>query len=796
VDTKIKPVKIPKSLIEKLKPFGPRVIKVKKPIPGERKSGKGALEHGWQNHPYNADDLEMQNWLKSGGNYGVLCGKGFYEVDLDDPEMRERFEAKVDTFTVKSGGGVGRHAYIMSDITENGTILSLPDKDGKRENLGNVQAKNKYVVGPGCNHYTGGKYEIIKDIPLAWVSKEDLEEVFGEQLVWAGQRQKVTVEQAKEEQDLIGIQIPMEEIVNFSELRQLSAEEWQGAHPIHGSTTGQNFCVNKAKNCWHCFRCNSGGGALSWLAVKHGLIRCDQAQKGVLKGELFFKTVQLARKEGYDIKLTRDEEEITPAVSKYFEGKPPHFVPAYLAIELMEKFHYITRKSDETIFVYHPEKGIYTSDGEAHIKTEAKKALGKYLRRNRQNEVINYIICSTLKDVKETPPQLIALRNGIFDFETGELKEFDMEYFILNALPVEYNPQADCPKIKKFISEIVCEEDVPVLQEVTGYCLHREYSIHKAVMFIGEGANGKSTFMELLRSMLGNENISTEPLQNLETNRFAIVSLYGKLTNIYPDLSDRALKSTGLFKMLTGGDTISAEHKFKDRFCFKNYAKLIFSANKIPESPDDTTAFFRRWIIINFPRQFLPNDPKTDENLLKKLTTEEELSGFFNWALEGLRRLLENGKFSNAKSVEETRQQYIRASDPVKAFAMDCIEQKAGNVIPKDDVYNAFIQYCQELNLPTVPKNSFSMKLSQHVPNIQTERKRIKGQRVMCWRDIQLNVGEGKKDKKSLGFYTCTDNGENFKNKSKIAQHKKPKEKTTLTTPNMVLEDFEDAFES
>lgn len=159
--------------------------------------------------------------------------------------------------------------------------------------------------------------------------------------------------------------------------------------------------------------------------------------------------------------------------------------------------------------------------------------------------------------------------------------------------------------------------------------------------------------------------------------------------------------------MLSGGGTVSAEFKFHDRFQFKNYAKLVFSCNKVPESPDDTTAFFRRWVIINFPNQFLEGDLKTDPNILKKLTIPSELSGFFNWAIEGLKRLLQNGKFSNAKSVEETREQYIRASDPVKAFAMDRIEFKAGSVITKDQVYKAFIEYCEKMKLPTCPKKYF-----------------------------------------------------------------------------------------
>lgn len=788
----MKIVKIPKTLLGKLKPFGPRFLKVRKPVPGVRKSGKGAVENGWQFNLYEADNEKLQRWLQSGGNYGISFGEGIAGIDLDSLEMRRKLEEHVDTFTIQSGRGPeGLHAIIRTDATENGVILT---PEGK--NLGNIQVKNKYLVGPGCNHFTGGTYKIIKDVPFVWVSKAELEEIFGESLKWTGERRKLAEEQAKHDEELMGFKIPMGELVDLNELRQISEYEWQGAHPIHGSTTGVNFCVNKIKNCWHCFRCNSGGGPLLWLAVQHGLLQCHEAQKGVLRGKLFLKVLKIAREEGYDIKPSDKEEKISPNVSKYFEGKPPHFVPAYLADELLKKFRYLTRESDETVFIYHPKKGTHTPNGEAHIKRKVKEILGKYASRYRSNEVLFDIKCSTLTEIKDTPPHLIALKNGILNLKTGKLEKFTPNYFILNALPVKYDPQADCPKIKKFVSEIVDESDVPVLQEIAGYCLLRDHSIHKAFMFIGEGANGKSTFMELLRAMLGNENVATEALQEFERNRFSVSNLYGKLANIYPDLTDRALRSTGLFKILTGGDTISGEYKFKDRFSFRNYAKLLFSANKIPECKDDTTAFFRRWIIINFPHQFLSDNPKTDKNLIKKLTTEQELSGFLNWALEGLTRLLKSGKFSYAKSVEETREQYIRASDPVKAFAMDCIKHKPGSVIPKDEVYNAFIEYCQKMKLPTVAKNAFSGKLPEHVSGVQSGRRTIRGKRITCWIDIQLTTNEAKNTKNSIDFYTSTERAENKKNKKNSSREvRKPMEKMENLPPDTPLEEFHDIFE-
>lgn len=578
---KVALVKIPKSLITKLKPWGARFIKVESPILNNPRSGKRAVEHEWQDKPYKADDYEIQSWLENGGNYGILCGKGIYEVDLDDPETQKKFEEKVTTFTVKSGSGTGRHYFIRSDLKENGTILDLPGLNGKRTNLGNVQVRNKYVVGAGSNHWTGNKYEIIKDEKIAWVNKEDLEEIFGKLLVWS--RQKFSERDAKkesEEMKKLGFQIPIVDVIDTSELKQISAYELQGENPFHGSTTGVNFCINTEKNCWHCFRCNSGGGALSLLAVKHELIRCDQAQKGALKGALFQKVLEAAKKEGFEINLQDEEDNLTSDVMKYFERRNNRwtFVAPFLGDELIQDFNYVTREVDETMFRYHNDKGVYTANGETHIKKQVKKRLGKWFTRHRQNETLAYILAATLQQVKDTPPHLIVVKNGIVNITTRKLEPFDPKYFILNTLPIKYNPKARCPKIIKFISQIVHKEDIPVVQETVGYPLYRNYPVQKAVALIGSGANGKSTLLELLRLMLNNKNISTEPLQSLQTNRFALVSLYGKLANIHPDLSDTALKATGNFKMLTGGDTITGEQKYKKRFSFKSYAKLIFAA--------------------------------------------------------------------------------------------------------------------------------------------------------------------------------------------------------------------------
>jgi len=726
------PVKIPDSLIEKMKPFGSRFIKVAPPTAGDEKSGKNPIEKRFQEHPYEADDPSLQSHLTHGGNYGVLAGEGIIVIDTDKKETSQKLEF-ANTLTIQTGRGEsGRHFYFRSDTTENGVIVDV--KTG--ENVGNIQAHDKFVVGPNSRHFTGGVYKIVKDAPLAYISKKQLEQIFGESLKWSHQQRLEFEAEAEEEQ--AHADIPLAKLIDLSFFKQIGEDEYQGPHPIHGSQTGHNFCLNLKKNVWHCFRCNSGGGGLSFIALKYGLIECSQAQKGALKGKKFAEALEFAKKEGFNVQL--QEEKIDPNVERFFEvdsqGKRK-FVPAYVASELMKENTYVTNKANMMSFRYNPEKGVYELFAEAHIQAQAREKLGKHLSINRHREIEHFIKSSTISDVPEPPQNLIVLQNGILNLETKQLEPFNPKYFIFNALPVTYNPQAECPKFKKFLSETVSPENINVIQEFMGYCLLRNSKFEKALMLVGGGANGKSTFLYVLTMLLGRSNVASIPLQIISSNRFAIAELYGKMANVYPDLPAIALRDTGLFKSLVTGEKISGEFKFKGRFDFIPYAKLLFSCNKMPETPDDTDAFFRRWLIIAFTNQFLPDNPQTDPNLKDKLTSPEELSGILNWILEGLDRLLRQNKFSTGETVEQIRERYTLLSNPTKAFAETRLEAAPGKVEAKETVYNAYLQFCGENGLPTISKTMFSQALPQFIPCSSTKT-RVQGEPKAVWRDIQL----------------------------------------------------------
>jgi putative DNA primase/helicase len=413
------------------------------------------------------------------------------------------------------------------------------------------------------------------------------------------------------------------------------------------------------------------------------------------------------------------------------------FNPAKFANDLVNNFFFRTDKKSGTVYIFNDQAGVWDPLGEIFIQQAMLETLKLETRSHYYTDILFYVKAASYVDLKESPK--IALNNGILNVETEETEQPNPAEFIITRLPVAYDKTADCPTINKFLGEVFGEFQIPVVQEFIGYCLYKGMPFHKAVLLVGDGANGKSTFQELIKNFLGPENVSNVALQDVCENRFASSQLFGKLANLCADLPHKAIASSGRFKMLTGGDTISAEFKHKPAFNFMNYAKMIFSANAIPQVSEDTLAFFRRWIILVCNRVFLGKN--CDPKILEKLTTPQELSGLLNYALEGLKRLLANGTFSVNETVEELRSQYIRKSNPAKAF----IEEKLEYVndlkvyVEESELYKKFILFCNSETLPTMPKRIFTINMQQFCPEAKQTKQRILGKPTNVWQFVRFH---------------------------------------------------------
>jgi DNA primase catalytic core len=339
---------------------------------------------------------------------------------------------------------------------------------------------------------------------------------------------------------------------------------------------------------------------------------------------------------------------------------------------VMQKHRFVTFEDTREVMVYR--NGVYVPNGENVIAKVVQDALGDYSKKHHIAEIVNYIQIETSvpRSAINHDTTKINVKNGLYNLETGELEPHSPDFISIVQIPVYYDPDADCPRIKNFFEDVLRPEHIQVMCEFIGYSMIPDTRLEKAMMLLGKGANGKSVLLSLLGEFIGEDNTSHESLHGLENDPYSVAELYGKLLNIFPDLASSTIYENKSFKMLTGDEgKIRARKIYREPFSFKNTARLIFSANHLPPVPGDNFAYFRRWILLEFPNTFEGKD--ADKNLIDKLTTQEELSGLFNLAVRALRKLLENGEYSYDLSTTEVQRMYRINSDPIAAFADECV---------------------------------------------------------------------------------------------------------------------------
>ncbi|MEM1642774.1 MAG: phage/plasmid primase, P4 family [Desulfurococcaceae archaeon] len=283
---------------------------------------------------------------------------------------------------------------------------------------------------------------------------------------------------------------------------------------------------------------------------------------------------------------------------------------------------------------------------------------------------------------------------------------------------------------------------VALLLEIIGYTLYpHEYPFHKAVLLVGEGSNGKTTYLRLIETILSKPNVSTVNLSDLDprVNRFASADLYNKLANISSEPPKRTFDPT-LFKMLTGEDLVRVERKFRDAFNTYNYAKLIFAANELPQVTEDTYAFWRRWIVIEFPNRFDP-DPTFFEK-----TFPDEIEVIILLSLHAFRLVMERKGFTEA-GVEDVRTEWLSRSNPVyrvvkKMIDDGIIEFSRDGVVVKTDLYELYKKYVSltsdedEEVVPLAQKN-FTIYLTRFFP-VRTGKSRIGGKQRHVYFGVRI----------------------------------------------------------
>lgn len=320
----------------------------------------------------------------------------------------------------------------------------------------------------------------------------------------------------------------------------------------------------------------------------------------------------------------------------------------------------------------------------------------------------------TMEELNAYPPWWINFQNGMFDVREMKLHKHKPEYLSINQIPhkldmeIRKNMEEAGKTTIQFLNDAMPDRtDQITLWQYIGYSMTRDTRFQRFMIIRGIGGTGKSKVINLIQDIVGAANCSGISLQALN-ERFYPSMLQGMLLNACADISSDALMQVDNIKKATGEDVMICERKGRDPVPFRSYAKLIFSANKIPLNLDEkSNAFYRRLLILE-----MNNKPKKkDLELGEKLQAE---IGYSIWmAVGALKKLYNDGEFTESTMAKERVEDLYRAADTVKAFVDECLERQQGSKISRSLLYEKYKQYCENCGRKYHSPNPFFKSLEE-----------------------------------------------------------------------------------
>lgn len=325
-----------------------------------------------------------------------------------------------------------------------------------------------------------------------------------------------------------------------------------------------------------------------------------------------------------------------------------------------------------------------------------------------------FISDARLKEISNNnTTTLINLKNGTFEINENfqRLREFRKGDFLTYQLPFEYNPNAQAPDFCNFLSEVLPEKELQeILAEYLGYIFIKNgvLKLEKVLLLYGTGANGKSVLFEIISALLGKNNITNYSLQSLtKQDGYQRAMIADKLLNYASEINGKL--EVSFFKQLASGEPVEARLPYGIPQLITDYARFIFNCNELPKETEQTNAFFRRFIILPFKKTIPPE--KQNKKLAEQIISQE-LSGVFIWVLAGLKRLLQNQKFTESEIVRNEILQYEMESDSVLMFIEEfCYEASINQAETVSFIYQEYKSFCYENGYIACSIKMFSQRL-------------------------------------------------------------------------------------
>lgn len=674
--------------------------------------------------------------VKAGEYKGVgfeFNNNGIVGIDLDtvrdpqtgyiDPTAVEII-TDLDSYTEISASGYGFHILVQADLKLDKHKTRLPDNKIKRyevdPKIGENRRKRPEIEVYNEYRYfafTGDRYGENKTVEERnAITKATVDYYFRPQdtTEYTDIQRNTTVGAM----DTAGI--PMVSTTAPADQLKIGLEKdsklkalWNGDRPNGNESADDQGLMNKL--AYWC-SCNPAAMREAFLNSPHTSSKDPEHQKKLNRKDYLKRTIETAIKSckstaaedhnNYQMdQVRKDFSNIgLEHIPEFFEGRK--FLHNVMGDYLMEK--YGVCKINGSIHIY--DNGIYRQGEEALHGYMLQ--LIPTLTDARRKEVYKYIKVNLKTPVKQvSPPHLIPFATKIYDLQNDRFLDYGPEYVFLNRFPYDYKPEAPvCETVTGVISRIAGgdQEIIDLLYEAMGNCFYLLNSYRGAIMLYDpNGNNGKSTLLNLISQLVGMENASFLSLQDT-AERFKLIGLYGKAVNIGDDISSNYIPDTERFKMLVTGGTVSAEHKGQDPVHFKPYAKLFFALNGLPPVSDKSKAYFSRVLLIPLTQDFSKNK---DVTLKDKQWSQEEMEYLTRLAIDGLKRLINQGDFTRPECVVEALADYEAENNPVNGFLEEYgkIDGK-----PTELVYYDFCRWCERNGHRNVPtRTRFTREVTQ-----------------------------------------------------------------------------------
>jgi putative DNA primase/helicase len=333
--------------------------------------------------------------------------------------------------------------------------------------------------------------------------------------------------------------------------------------------------------------------------------------------------------------------------------------------------------------------------------------------------------------------------------DTGELLDATPRLFVPYALPFDYTPDAAPPLAWfEFLASVWRDdqESIDTLQEWLGYLLTADTSQQKALMIVGPRRSGKGTIGRVVVQLLGERNVASPTLASLGNN-FGLEPLIGKTAALMSDArlgsrADIAAVAENLLR-LTGEDAISVDRKFREAYTARLLTRIVVLTNEVPVFRDAASALPSRFVVLRTDRSFYGRE---DHTLDARLAAE--LPGILVWALAGLRRLRERGRFVQPATAAAQMRLMEDLASPISAFVRDTCVVEPGARVPVAKLYETWRDWCKEHGRDQPgTEQTFGRDVAAAVPGVGQSRPRVNGERVRMYDGIRLrNPGDPLED--------------------------------------------------